>query len=142
MGRAPFYSVHQRTAGAERESATPEKIESCAPKRLVAGVGFEPEVEQKQEFAQSKHNSTKPLQDNALDDSSNPAPEQNLTPSSQSRNTGTQEKRVHSVYENGIPDDLAEVVGAWSALSQEERAEILATIRTARNRPGPEGDSS
>ena len=122
-------SVQWKAVGAEPENATPVEIESCASEALVAGVGFEPEVKQKQEVAQSKQNSTKPLQDNALDDSSNPASEQNLTPSSQSRNTSSHEKLVHSVYENGLPEDLAEVVTAWPDLSVEMKAEILAKVR-------------
>ena len=122
-------SVQRKAVGAEPENATPLEIESCASEALVAGVGFEPEVEQKQEVAQSKQNSTKPLQDNALDDSSNPASEQNLTPSSQSCNTTSHEKRVHSVYADGMPEDLAEVVAVWPDLSVEMKAEILAKAR-------------
>ena len=55
-------SVQWKAVGAERENATPIETEGCASSSVVAGVGFEPEVEQKQEFTQSNQNSTKPLQ--------------------------------------------------------------------------------
>ena len=38
-------------------------------------------------------------------------------------------KCVPCVYQDGIPDDLAEVVAVWADLSVEMKAEILAKVR-------------
>lgn len=84
------------------------------------------------EKTEASHSSAKSRQNSALGDSPGSAPKQNLTVSSHSFNTSTQPKCAKCVYPDGLPEDLAEVVAAWSDLALEVGAEILAKIRATQ----------
>jgi hypothetical protein len=99
---------------------------------LVAGVGFEAEVKEKQEITQEIQTSAKSLQDRTLAGFSTSPPEQKVTASPHSGNTSTQPKCAKCVYENGLPEDLAEVVVAWPGLSPAVKAGILALVNAAK----------
>mgnify|MGYP003973757297 CR=1 FL=1 len=127
-----IYSILAQAVGAETENATPLIIQGCVFEDLVAEEGFEPQEPVTHLETETSHRSAKSLQNKTLGDSSDPAPEQNLTDPKHSRNTSTHKKSVRRVYADGLPEDLAELVEEWPDLPEKVKVEILAKVRAVR----------
>ena len=91
----------------------------------VEAAGIEPVEVQGSESTSAQQENTKALQNNILDSSRSVTDEQESTPPIQTHNTSQQPKCVPAVYQNALPEDLAQIMAAWPSLSAELKHDIF-----------------
>jgi hypothetical protein len=100
---------------------------------MVEAAGFEPRSTVSFGAAESQQNSAKSRQISALPDSANPSREQTHSFPEQNQDNNPHPKCATCVQQDRseLPDDLSELVTAWSHLTEVVRAGILAMVQAA-----------